>query len=511
MQPDYDLVVAGGGINGVAIARDAAGRGARVLLVEQDDLAAHTSSASTKLIHGGLRYLEHYQFRLVAEALAERERLMGAAPHLIRPLRFALPHDRAMRPGWMMRIGLFLYDRLGGRSSLPRSRAIPFRDTPYGTPLKADAARGYLYSDCWGDDSRLTLSCALDAAAHGARIRARTRLRQARRIDGYWQVALERKDGDTETVTARSLVNATGAWAQRFLTEQAGLAPSGRLRLVKGSHIVTPRLFDGDHAYMLQNTDRRIVFVIPYESRFTLVGTTDIPVDGPIGKVAIDAGEIDYLCSSVNRWFNAQIGPTDVVSAYSGVRPLYDNNAASPSEVSRDYVLALDTEAGAPILSVFGGKITTHRALAEHAMDKLSTALPDLGPAWTGTAILPGGDLGSEGLDGLMRALGETAPFLDPFTVRRLAESYGTIAFDIVGNARTLTDLGAAFGAGLTEAELNHLVANEWALTAEDILWRRSKLGLHLTGSEVEAVSEWVAARVRPHDVAPAQPSLSAP
>lgn len=497
MKAQYDLIVAGGGINGAAIARDAAGRGLRVLLVEQHDLASHTSSASTKLIHGGLRYLEQYEFRLVAEALAERERLMAAAPHLIRPLRFALPHAPGMRPGWMMRIGLFLYDRLGGRSRLPRSLAARFAGTPYGAPLRDGVTRGYLYSDCWGDDSRLVVACTQDAAARGADIATRTRIDHAERVPGGWDVRVTLADGETRAVRARALVNATGGWAQRFLAERTSITAHDRVRLVKGSHIVTRRLFDGDHAYLLQNPDKRVIFAIPYEDRFTLIGTTDVPWDGPLDEVAIDAAETDYLCAAVNRWFATPITPDDVVWSYAGLRPLHDDAEANPSEVSRDYVLALDTaDGGAPLLSVFGGKITTHRALAEHAMDRLRAHIDGTGPAWTGAAVLPGGDVGADGLDGLIARIGRAAPFLEAATVRRLAQSYGSRALAILGDARCAADLGIAFGAGLYEAELRHLVAHEWAATAQDVLWRRSKLGLQLDADASAAVARWIDANI---------------
>jgi glycerol-3-phosphate dehydrogenase len=496
---DYDILIAGGGINGAAIARDAAGRGARVLLVEQDDLAAHTSSASTKLIHGGLRYLEQYAFRLVRESLAERERLLAAAAHLIRPLQFAVPHDRAMRPAWMMRAGLWLYDMLGLGSSLPRSRALKLPGSIYGAPLRTDAEKGFLYWDCRGDDSRLVVACAQDAAARGARIAGYTRLVQARREGGLWRAELLGRDGTAETVTARALVNATGAWADRLLGAATAKATGNRLRLVKGSHIAVPRLFEGEHAYLLQQPDGRIVFAIPFERRFTLVGTTDVPWDGAPDRVEIDAAEAAYLCGAVNRWFARAIAPEDVVWRYAGVRALYDDAQANPSKISRDYVLAVDEADGAaPVLSVFGGKITTHRALAEHALDKLRAFLPELGPAWTGQAVLPGGDLGEAGLAGLIAALAKRAPFLDTATVDRLAHSYGSRSFDVVGDARTSGDLGEQFGAGLSEREVRYLIAHEWARSADDILWRRSKLGLHVSPDEARKLAIWLDAAQLP-------------
>ena len=488
----YDMLVVGGGINGAAIARDAAGRGARVLLAEQHDLAAHTSSASTKLIHGGLRYLESYEFRLVRESLVERERLMAAAGHLIRPLQFVVPHDRAMRPAWMMRAGLWLYDLLGAGSSLPRSRGVRLAGAGFAAPLQARVVRGFTYWDCWGDDARLTVACAQDAAARGARVLNYTRVERAWRVEGGWRAELTGRNG-SETVDARVLVNATGAWAEGFLEGASGRASSDRLRLVKGSHIVVPRLYEGEHAYLLQNPDGRIVFAIPYEGRFTLIGTTDVAWAGAPDRVAIDAAEVAYLCEAAGRWFVRPPTPGDVVWAYAGVRALHDDAQANVSKVSRDYVLAVDGAPGeAPVLSVFGGKITTHRALAEHALDKLSAALPGLGAPWTGRAPLPGGDVGAAGMKGLIARLSERAPFLDGATVQRLARAYGSRVFEMLGEARSPGDLGEAFGAGLSEREVRYLIAREWARTAEDILWRRSKLGLHLSPGEAARLAAWL-------------------
>ena len=498
MEIEYDLLIVGGGINGAAIARDAAGRGARVMLVEQDDLAAHTSSASTKLIHGGLRYLEQYEFRLVAKALAERERLMRAAPHLIRPLEFVLPHDRGMRPVWMMRIGLFLYDHLGGRSSLPRSRAIRLDADGYGSAIQSKYTQGYRYADCWGDDSRLVVANAQDAAEHGATVMTRTRCLSAQRHREGWTLSLQCADGTTKSVTARILVNATGSWAADFLPQRAGIPGAGTLRLIKGSHIVTRKLFEGEHAYILQNPDKRIVFAIPYEDEFTLIGTTDVEWQGAPDAVAIDAAETDYLCESVNRWFTTQIAPRDVLWSFAGVRPLYDDATTNASEISRDYVLSLDhADGAAPVMSIFGGKITTHRALAEEVMDKLARHLPGLQSAWTGKAPLPGGDLGERGLAGLVADVQREAGFLDEQTVRRLAQSYGSRVFAFLGTAKTMGDLGQSFGAGLTQAEVDYLLVNEWAQTADDILWRRSKLGLHMRAEEVEALKAYLADHAR--------------
>ncbi|MEO9133368.1 MAG: glycerol-3-phosphate dehydrogenase [Sphingomonas sp.] len=491
MTQDFDVLVVGGGINGAAIARDAAGRGAHVLLVEKDDLASHTSSASTKLIHGGLRYLEHYEFRLVAESLAERERLARAAPHLIRGLRFVLPHDRDMRPKWLMRVGLFLYDRLGGRSSLPKSGSVDLRHSPLGAPLKPEHDYGFVYSDCWGDDSRLVVANARDAADRGARIETRTRLVAAARRDGCWDATIVSDGSGMRTVRARVLVNATGSWAADFLPALAGLPGSGALRLVKGSHIVTRRLYDGDHAYMLQNKDRRIIFVIPYEEDFTLIGTTDVAWQGPVGDVVPDGSEIEYLCSSVSRWFADAVTPDNVVASFAGLRPLYDDDEANPSEVSRDYVLALDDD-GAPVLSVFGGKLTTHRALGQRVVDMLAPFFPEFGAAWTSDAAFPGGDIAIGGLAQLIQRVRSRAPFLDARTAQRMVESYGTRTDRILGDAANLEDLGEDFGEGLTQAEIDYLVREEWAMTAEDILWRRSKLGLRFKPEGIGRVTAYL-------------------
>ena len=482
MDTEFDLLVVGGGINGAGIARDAAGRGMKVLLVEQDDLAGHTSSASSKLIHGGIRYLEHYEFRLVSEALAERERLLGIAPHLIRPLQFVLPHDSRMRPAWMIRIGIFLYDHLGRRQRLPGSSGVRLPGSPFGAGLKPSFKRGFTYWDCWGDDARLVAMNARDAADHGAEIAVRTRLLSARRDGAVWTAELEdRRDGGRRTVTARAVVNATGGWAGHFLSEALGVGEKGALRLIKGSHIVTRRLYEGDHAYVLQNPDHRIVFVIPYEGRYTLIGTTDIPWGGSPEKVVPDPAEIDYLCKSANRFLATPITPADVVWSYAGLRPLHDDESGDPSAISRDYVLEVDGGGDiAPVLSVFGGKITTYRALAEHALQKLGPLLGNSQPAWTSTRPLPGGGVANGDIGAFIAELARRVPFLPAETAQRWGHAYGTRALNLLGDARSLADLGEDFGAGLTRREVDYLVREEWARTAEDILWRRSKLGLHI-------------------------------
>jgi glycerol-3-phosphate dehydrogenase len=476
----YDLLVVGGGINGAGIARDAAGRGLKVLLVEQSDLASGTSSASSKLVHGGLRYLEQYEFRLVRESLAEREVLLRLAPHIIRPLRFVLPHDAGLRPAWMIRAGLFLYDHLASRSRLPGSRGLDLRRDPAGAPLKDVFRRGFAYSDCWVDDSRLVVLNAVDAAERGATIRTRCRFVGATPGAGHWTATVRRESGQVKTVAARVLVNAAGPWVEEVLRQGLGRSGPRRLRLVKGSHIVVPRLHAGEHAYILQNPDRRIVFVIPFEQHFSLIGTTDAFFEGDPGRIAIDAAETAYLCEAASRFLTAPVRPEHVVWSYAGVRPLYDDAASDPSTMTRDY--AFDILAGKgqpPVLSVFGGKITTYRRLAEHALAKLEPFLPRLGSAWTAQASLPGGDIPDGDIEALCADFHRQRPWLPPALARRLAHSYGTRADVVLGGAARLQDLGRDLGAGLTEREVEYLVRNEWARTPEDILWRRGRLGLH--------------------------------
>ncbi|AQS88399.1 glycerol-3-phosphate dehydrogenase [Neoasaia chiangmaiensis NBRC 101099] len=490
----YDLLVVGGGINGCGIARDAAGRGARVLLVEQHDLASHTSSASTKLIHGGLRYLEYYEFRLVREALIERERLLRIAPHIIWPMRFVLPHSKLVRPAWLLRAGLFLYDHLCPRMSLPKTRALNFRKDPTGRPLKDDYTRGFAYSDGWVQDSRLVALNAMDAAAHGAEIRTRTKLVNAKRRADIWEATIENSDtGSTRTVRAKAIVNAAGPWVAELLQDKVHVASRNKVRLVKGSHIVVPKMFEGTQAYILQNPDKRIVFAIPYEGRFTLIGTTDVAWEQDAGHVEISPEEVTYLCDSVNRYFKSAITADDVVWTYAGVRPLYDDNSGSASAVTRDYVLDVDASA-APILSVFGGKITTFRKLAEHALEKLAPHLPVLNkPEWTADKPLPGGDFDGRQFKALVDRLQNHAPHLDPRTTYRLARNYGTRAFDIA--TKTIEEMGEDFGAGLTQREVDYLIDNEWARSAEDILWRRSKLGLFVSKEDATRIQDYIARR----------------
>ncbi len=488
--PDfYDLAIIGGGVNGCGIARDAAGRGARVILFEQGDLAGATSSASTKLIHGGLRYLEHGALRLVREALIEREILWGLAPHIVTPMRFVLPHAAGQRPAWLLRLGLFLYDHLGGRRALPPTRTLDLAHDRAGLPLRPGLSRAFEYSDCWVDDARLVVLNALDAAEHGAAIRVGTEVVAARRVDGLWQIEV-RAAGVTTRVRARALVNAAGPWVADIGTRILARGAGAKIRLVQGSHIVVPALFNHDRAYIVQNDDGRIVFAIPYEGRFTLIGTTDRDYRGDPAQVAAGPDEIAYLCAAASRWFRRPVQAPDVVWSFSGVRPLYDDGAGAAQSATRDYVLDLEAPRGeAPLLAVFGGKITTYRRLAEHALARLAPHLPGLARRpWTATAPLPGGDFGRDGVPTLVSDLCAAYPWLAQAHAERLARAYGTRATAILGHATSLADLGGVLGADLTRAEVDYLVRCEWARTADDVLWRRSKLGLHLRPHEVAAV-----------------------
>ncbi|WP_280539365.1 glycerol-3-phosphate dehydrogenase [Chromohalobacter sp. 11-W] len=487
----YDLIVIGGGINGAGIARDAAGRGLSVLVVEADDLASHTSSASTKLIHGGLRYLEQYEFKLVAKALSEREILLKAAPHIIWPMRFILPHQKHLRPAWMIRTGLFMYDHLGGRQTLAGSHGVKFADHPAGAPLKPEFTKGFVYSDAWVQDARLVVLNCMDAASRGACIMTRTRAEAAVRGSDGWTVTLRSAAGDTFQVAARGLVNAAGPWAVRFLDEAASLDHQYSLRLIKGSHIVVNKLFDHDYSYIFQQPDGRIVFAIPYERDFTLIGTTDIEHEGAPGDIAIEEDEIGYLCESANRYFEQPIGPDDIVWNYSGVRPLLDDREDNASEITRDYRIQLDTAGGAVLLNVFGGKLTTYRRLAEDAVDQLAPELGNQEKAWTGKGHpLPGGEEAKP--QHLFESLQTSHPFIPLGMANRMVFNYGTRVTNIVGNAKSLSDLGEHFGADLYAAEVDYLRDHEWARTAEDILWRRSKLGLRLNDSEQRRLADYL-------------------
>ena len=490
----YDLLVVGGGINGVGIARDAAGRGLKVLLCEQHDLAAHTSSNSTKLIHGGLRYLEYYEFNLVRKALQEREVLLRAAPHIMWPLRFVMPHDRHLRPVWLIRAGLFLYDHLAKRELLPGSQTINLAEHEAGRPLKGEFRKGFVYSDGWVQDARLVVLNAMDAAARGATVLTRTRCTSAKRSANGWQISLQGSDGSQTEVGARALVNAAGPWVGQFLSDNVGLAAAKSVRLVKGSHIVVRKLFDHPYAYIFQNPDKRIIFAIPYEQDFTLIGTTDVEYEGDASQVAIDQDEIAYLCKMASRYFRQTVSPSDVVWNYSGVRPLLDDESDNAASVTRDYSLELD-EAGAPLLSVFGGKITTYRKLAEDAVEKLLPLLGSNARRWTADAPLPGGDFTSP--VSLQAELARSYPELPERLLRRLVTTYGTRARDLLGQAQRTTDLGEEIAPGLYAAEVHYLVDHEWARSAKDVLWRRTKLGLHLPQDAEAKLDAWMNQNVR--------------
>ena len=490
--PPYDLLVIGGGVNGCGIARDAAGRGLSVYVCEQADLGSGTSSASTKLIHGGLRYLEYHEFRLVREALREREVLLAAAPHIIWPLRFVLPVHGQQRPQWKLRLGLFVYDRLGGRKRLAGTRRVMLTGSALGAKLKPEIRAGFEYSDCWVQDARLVVLNAMDAAARGAVVETRTACRSARRDGAMWRMVVAGADGAERAVSGRVLVNAAGPWVDAVLRGQVATASKARIRLVKGSHIVVRRLYAHDRAYILQNSDRRIVFAIPYEQEFTLIGTTDLDYSGDPAQAAITADEVEYLCRSVSEYFAAPVRPDDVVWSYSGVRSLYDDGASSASQATRDYVLELDAPEGqAPLLSVFGGKITTFRRLSEAALDRLSPFLT-MGATWTQEAPLPGGDFAPEEFEARVAGLRRRYPFLSPGHAWRLMRNYGTRAELMLGDAGAAGDLGRQFGADLTEAEVRYLMRHEWARTAEDVLWRRSKLGLHMGAAEAAALAAFM-------------------
>jgi glycerol-3-phosphate dehydrogenase len=487
-----DVLVVGGGVNGTGIARDAAGRGLTVVLCEQDDLAAHTSSASTKLIHGGLRYLEQFHFSLVRKALQEREVLLGAAPHIMRPLHFVMPHAAHLRPAWMIRAGLFLYDHLARRARLAASTSVDLRTHIAGEPLKERYQRGFVYSDGQVDDARLVVLNALDAQARGACILTRNRCARLTAHAGGWNATLAAADGEY-LIQARAVVNATGPWVSRFIVEHTPVRAAHEVRLVKGSHVVVPRLFAHRFAYIFQNEDRRIVFAIPYEHDFTLLGTTDVDYRGDPAAVSIDPAEVAYLCALANRYFRQQIAPLDVVWSYSGVRPLLADEASDPMSVTRDYALELDRHP-APLLSVLGGKITTYRRLAEDAVNILAGALGTRGAAWTAGAKLPGGDLPEGSFAVFLRTVERRYPWLPARLRLRYAHAYGTRLERVLGGAAAPTDLGAEVLPQLYERELEYLCREEFARSAADILWRRSKLGLHLRQADLSPLERWLTA-----------------
>ncbi|WP_343847468.1 glycerol-3-phosphate dehydrogenase [Bowmanella denitrificans] len=477
---EFDLLVVGGGINGTGIAADAAGRGLSVLLCEQKDLGWATSSSSSKLIHGGLRYLEHYEFRLVSHALAEREVLLKNAPHIIRPLRFRLPHRPHLRPAWLIRTGLFLYDHLAKRVSLPPSARVRMHDP---SPLLNDVDTCFEYSDGWVDDARLVSLVAQQARDKGAQICPRTRCSAVQRQSDHWLVELTSGTGEKRPVKAKVLVNAAGPWVGRFLQQGVHQQSQNHIRLVQGSHIVVPRIDDQSYAYILQHTDGRIVFVIPYEQHFSLIGTTEVEYQGDPAKVQISAAEVDYLLSVVNSYFKIKIAATDIVHSFSGVRPLLDDNQQQAGKVTRDYRFELSgAKDQPPLLTVFGGKITTYRRLAQAAVNKLGEFLPAMGRPWTAAALLPGGDFTS--LAALQSELWQRYPWLDRSVLDRYARQYGTLSHRILQDCQAVEDLGEHFGQGLYRREVDYLCQYEWASTTEDILWRRTKLGLHMNQSQ---------------------------
>lgn len=487
-----DLFVIGGGINGAGIARDAAGRGLSVMMCEKDDLAQGTSSRSGKLVHGGLRYLEYYEFRLVREALIEREVLLRSAPHIIWPMRFVLPHSPSDRPAWLVRLGLFLYDHLGGRQKLPGTRSLNLARDPEGAPLLDQFQTGFEYSDCWVDDARLVTLNALDAAERGATILPRTRCLAARREQGRWTITLEdTQSGEQRQVAARVVVNAAGPWVLDIINQVTQSHSNRSVRLVKGSHIIVPKFWQGQQAYLVQNHDKRVIFINPYEGNNALIGTTDIPWQGTADTVSTDDSEQQYLLDAVNRYFKVKLRPEDVITRFSGVRPLFDDGKGNPSAVTRDYVFELDEQQQAPLLHIFGGKITTFRKLAEHAMQKLAPFFPDMGPDWTRTATLPGGEIPDADFESFLQQVKTRWSWLPQALQYHYARLYGARIHRLLGNATCLNDLGRHFGAHLYEAEARYLVQTEWARAAEDILWRRTKHKLHLTEAQQQAFSVW--------------------
>ncbi len=500
----FDIFVIGGGINGCGIARDAAGRGYSVCLAEMNDLGSGTSSWSTKLIHGGLRYLEHYEFRLVREALIEREVLLRMAPHIIWPMRFVLPHHKGMRPAWMLRLGLFLYDHLGGRKILPSTRVLDLRKDEAGRALKDKFVRAFEYSDCWVDDARLVILNAMDAKARGAEIHTRTRVISAKRRRDFWEVELQ-PAGSTRTllVQARVLVNAGGPWVDEILQVSIGRNDAHNVRLVQGSHIVIRKKFDHPKAYFFQNSDERIFFAIPYQQEFTLIGTTDQDFKGVLSDVRISSGEIDYLCAGASEYFREPVTRDDIVWTYSGVRPLYDDGASRAQEATRDYVLRTEgNEAEPALINVFGGKITTYRRLAESLLEKIAEAIGARGAPWTKDSVLPGGEFEVAGFDDLMRDLHTKYPFLEASQMERLVRSYGLKVFEILAEAGSPADLGEDFGHGLFEAEVRYLINAEWARTADDVVWRRTKLGIRYNAEQLANLESYMSKNTHLQNIA---------
>lgn len=496
---ETDLLIIGGGINGAGIARDAAGRGLRVVLCDKGDLGGATSSASSKLIHGGLRYLEYYEFRLVREALAEREALLRIAPHLVRPIRIVMPHVPELRPMWMMRLGLLLYDHLGGGRTLPGSRAVSLEGTVYGHGLRPGYKRALAYSDCWADDARLVIANLRSAADLGARILPRTRFERAVPDNQGWRATLtDIHTNESETILARCLVNAAGPWVDEIVQGIAGARRKIAVRLVKGSHIVLPRLYEGDHALLLQNDDRRVIFVIPFGDAWSVVGTTDVPLESCSDGVEISDEELEYLCRAVNRFFEKPADPAQVRWTYAGVRPLHDDGETNPSKVTRDYELERQqVDGGHALLNVYGGKLTTYRRLAEHALDKLSRDLPSMGPAWTDGKALPGGDFPERDFEAFFAGLRTTFEYIPEHQLRQLARRHGSRCANVLGTAAGLDDLGQHFAGGLYAREVDYLREYEWAQTAGDILWRRTKCGLGADERAINALESYLAGPLR--------------
>lgn len=497
-RPEFqDIFIIGGGINGLGIARDAVGRGFSVTLCEANDLGSGTSSASTKLVHGGLRYLEHYEFALVRKALKEREILWKMAPHIIWPLRFILPYHSGLRPAWMLRLGLFLYDYIGGRKLLPPTQSINLQSHPTGQPLKGNFKKGFEYSDCWVEDSRMVVLNAQDTLAKGGDIRTRTKVTKAEKIAGGWQITVEdQRNGKTDIINAKLLINAAGPWVDEVLAQTMGRNDAKNVRLVRGSHIVVPKIYDHDRAYIFQNTDDRIIFAIPYERDFTLIGTTDADHGKTMGEVKIAPEEVDYLCEMASAYFNKPVTQKDVVWTYSGVRPLFDDGATKAQEATRDYVIRQegDLESGA-LLNIFGGKITTYRVLGEAMMEYVEALLGQRGPAWTENSTLPGGDFGAEDYDKICAQYTAQYPNIDKALIARLVRAYGTRTLAILNGKTDMASLGQSFGAGLYEAEIRYQIKHEWSECADDVLFRRTKLGIRMTPAERQKVDDFIKAK----------------
>ncbi len=487
-----DIFVIGGGINGCGIARDAAGRGFSVRLAEMNDLASGTSSWSSKLIHGGLRYLEHYKFRLVRESLCEREVLLKMAPHIIWPMRFVLPHHSSMRPAWLLRLGLFIYDHIGQRKLLPATKQVNLKTDPVGKPLKTIFSKGFEYSDCWVDDARLVVLNAQDAQKHGAIIETRTKVVSARREDGYWSISTKNcRSGEISQHKARLLVNASGPWVDKILGEAINSNRSKNVRLVQGSHIVVPKIHNHDRAYIFQNADNRIIFALPYEQDYTLIGTTDQDYQGDPADVKITDPEISYICASVSEYFERPVNIADVVWSYSGVRPLFDDGATEAQEATRDYVLRVDGDE-LPVINIFGGKITTYRKLSESVLTKIEALIGARFGPWTATSNLPGGDFGVADYDSLLSKLKQEFHFLDSVMAKRLIRCYGTNAWTMLKGALNIKDMGQDFGGTLSEREVKYLMKYEWAECAEDVVWRRTKLGIRLDEKQISTIENWM-------------------